>query len=77
MGILLFNKEKIIPRAKGKMFSSPRWGFLYLMLFKTGNALSYKAFSSPLWGFLYLIIHNGKKPQAHKVFSSPHWGFFI
>ena len=55
MGILLFNKEKIIPRAKGKMFSSPLWGFLYLItpLVATDDA---HIGSRPLIGdFFYLI----------------------
>ena len=56
MRILLFNEIPRTIKVSEAMFSSPRWGFLYLMLFKTGNALSYKAFSSPRWGFLYLIL---------------------
>ena len=37
------------------MFSSPLWGFLYLILSKEIKKINRNQFSSPLWGFFYLI----------------------
>ena len=54
LGISLFNIEVMIYRSKKILFSSPLWGFLYLMIMRGTNSKEVK-FSSPLWGFLYLI----------------------
>ena len=57
------------------LFSSPLWGFLYLI----SNMLYYShrvtKFSSPLWGFLYLITKFLPFPIRGNWFSSPLWGF--
>ena len=37
-------------------FSSPLWGFFYLILITELVTANDKTFSSPLWGFFYLII---------------------
>ena len=60
LGILLFNSENQHLYNDFTEFSSPLWGFFYLMckLFRIVT-ITGEMFSSPLWGFFYLI--NGKK----------------
>ena len=55
-------------------FSSPLWGFLYLILNTQMKKLQI-LFSSPLWGFLYLIQFFPANPFPWHMFSSPLWGF--
>ena len=55
-------------------FSSPLWGFLYLILIKVLHSVLRLEFSSPLWGFLYLILNTQMK-KLQILFSSPLWGF--
>ena len=76
LGILLFNDTKAgLSEKKGRQFSSPLWGFFYLMIEKNCYIVVKKLFSSPLWGFFYLIL--GRKTfKALFPFSSPLWGFF-
>ena len=58
LGILLFNNRLESERYIKRMFSSPLWGFFYLMIMNSIFATySTKAFSSPLWGFFYLILN--------------------
>ena len=75
LGILLFNLiTTVFQTENGKSFSSPLWGFFYLIKFDTSNVTDMR-FSSPLWGFFYLIVGvTGFEPAT--PFSSPLWGFF-
>ena len=59
------------------MFSSPPWGFFYL-IYGASSATGDKgaSFSSPLWGFFYLMAINKKLSVIEYRFSSPLWGFF-
>ena len=62
--------------SRDDLFSSPRWGFLYLISSKESNRKLEVRFSSPRWGFLYLITQEWLDKQRETMFSSPLWGFF-
>ena len=55
LGISLFNPLYYFLNNLRCMFSSPLWGFLYLMGITIPEYTDNKGFSSPLWGFLYLM----------------------
>ena len=55
MRILLFNEIPRTIKVSEAMFSSPLWGFLYLIKQSKAIEDAYQ-FSSPRWGFLYLIL---------------------
>ena len=55
MRILLFNEIPRTIKVSEAMFSSPLWGFLYLIEQSKAIEDAYQ-FSSPRWGFLYLIL---------------------
>ena len=54
LGILLFNSEVAWNNYMNNQFSSPLWGFFYLIDLDD-MTVSVLKFSSPLWGFFYLI----------------------
>ena len=57
LGILLFNNGVRYEGWTIRTFSSPLWGFFYLMeLLDSLDDKQALEFSSPLWGFFYLIL---------------------
>ena len=75
LGILLFNKTFGFSRTRWSVFSSPLWGFFYLIHLMVIWVIFLK-FSSPLWGFFYLMKNYKIKTKNKGGFSSPLWGFF-
>ena len=49
------------------LFSSPLWGFLYLIKWSDDGDKMLWRFSSPLWGFLYLIIEKVFLEEKNEV----------
>ena len=77
LGILLFNLiTTVFQTENGKSFSSPLWGFFYLIDTEFISPIYQGLFSSPLWGFFYLIKFDTSNVTDMR-FSSPLWGFFI
>ena len=74
MRILLFNEIPRTIKVSEAMFSSPLWGFLYLIEQSKAIEDAYQ-FSSPSWGFLYLMLFKTGNALSYKAFSSPRWGF--
>ena len=76
MRILLFNEIPRTIKVSEAMFSSPLWGFLYLIEQSKAIEDAYQ-FSSPRWGFLYLMLFKTGNALSYKAFSSPRWGFLL
>ena len=74
MRILLFNEIPRTIKVSEAMFSSPLWGFLYLIKQSKAIEDAYQ-FSSPRWGFLFLMLFKTGNALSYKAFSSPRWGF--
>ena len=75
LGILLFNTFKLFSMVSLAPFSSPPWGFFYLIVTFDSAFNRTQWFSSPLWGFFYLIKFDTSNVTDMR-FSSPLWGFF-
>ena len=67
LGILLFNIEELDEEESEVVFSSPLWGFFYLMNVLGGRKMNRLEFSSPLWGFFYLIFGFSRTRWSVKI----------
>ena len=76
LGILLFNSNEVGLLIRLEVFSSPLWGFFYLMGVEFINSDRQRLVLVPSLGIL--LFNNPVKTFNDRVclFSSPLWGFF-